>query len=76
MAACGARPETRPNAARCCTNGWSFARRRHGQAEVAAFEAGLKELDWHPGGNIVLDYRWPGAEFYQVTITANEIAAA
>ena len=48
----------------------------NGQTEVATFEAGLKELDWHPGGNIVLDYRWPGAELDQVTIAANEIAAA
>ncbi len=47
-----------------------------GQAEAAAFEAGLKELGWHPGGNIALDYRWPGAELDQVTAAANEIAAA
>lgn len=47
-----------------------------GQAEAAAFEAGLKELGWHPGGNIALDYRWPGAELDQVTAAANEITAA
>jgi len=46
-----------------------------GQAEVAALEDGLTELGWKPGGNIELDYRWPGAELDQVTIAANEIIA-
>jgi len=46
-----------------------------GQAEAAAFEAGLAELGWKPGDNIVLEYRWPGAELDQVSIAANEIAA-
>ena len=44
-----------------------------GQAEAAAFEAGLTELGWKPGDNIVLEYRWPGAELDQVSIAANEI---
>ncbi len=47
-----------------------------GQAEVAAFEDGLKELDWKPGANIVLDYRWPGAAADQLSVAANEIVAA
>jgi len=46
-----------------------------GQAEVAAFEAGLTELGWKPGDNIALEYRWPGAELDQVSIAANEIVA-
>jgi putative tryptophan/tyrosine transport system substrate-binding protein len=46
-----------------------------GQAEIAAFEEGLKELGWTPGRNIELDYRWPGAELDQVHATADEIAA-
>jgi putative ABC transport system substrate-binding protein len=46
-----------------------------GQTEVAAFEAGLKELGWKPGDNIEIDYRWPGAELDQVRAAANEIAA-
>jgi putative tryptophan/tyrosine transport system substrate-binding protein len=46
-----------------------------GQAEAAALEDGLAELGWKPGGNIELDYRWPGAELDQVTVAANEIVA-
>jgi putative ABC transport system substrate-binding protein len=46
-----------------------------GQEEVAAFEGGLKELGWKPGGNIEIDYRWPGAELEQVRAAANAIAA-
>jgi putative tryptophan/tyrosine transport system substrate-binding protein len=44
------------------------------QDEAAALEAGLKELGWKPGGNIELDYRWPGAELDAVRAAANEIA--
>jgi putative tryptophan/tyrosine transport system substrate-binding protein len=44
-----------------------------GQAEAAALEAGLTELGWKLGGNIELEYRWPGAELDQVTTAANEI---
>jgi hypothetical protein len=44
-----------------------------GQAEAAAFEDGLTELGWKPGDNVVLEYRWPGAELDQVSIAANEI---
>jgi putative ABC transport system substrate-binding protein len=47
-----------------------------GQEETAAFEDGLRELGWKLGGNVTLDYRWPGAELDHVTIAANEIAAA
>ena len=46
-----------------------------GQAEAAALEAGLSELGWKVGGNIELEYRWPGAELDQVSIAANEIIA-
>ena len=46
-----------------------------GQAEVAAFETGLTELGWKLGGNIELEYRWPGAALDQISIAANEIVA-
>jgi len=46
-----------------------------GQAEAAAFEAGMAELGWKLGDNVELEYRWPGAELDQVTIAANEIVA-
>ena len=46
-----------------------------GQAEAAALEAGLTELGWKLGGNIELEYRWPGAELDQISIAANEIVA-
>src|SRR5437868_10335 len=44
-----------------------------GQAEADALEKGLTELGWKLGGNIDLDYRWPGAELDQVSVAANEI---
>jgi len=47
-----------------------------GQAEVAAFEGGLKELGWTPGRNVDLDYHWPGAQTARVRAVANEIVAA
>lgn len=47
-----------------------------GQAEAAAFEDGLRELGWKLGGNIALEYHWPGAALDQVTVAANEIVAA
>jgi ABC-type uncharacterized transport system substrate-binding protein len=46
-----------------------------GQPEVAAFEESLKALGWKPGGNIEIDYRWPGAEPAQMRAAAGEIAA-
>jgi len=46
-----------------------------GQAEVAAFESGLKELGWTRGRNIDLDYHWPGAEIARVRAVADEIVA-
>ena len=46
-----------------------------GQAEARAFEDGLRELGWKVGGNIALDYHWPGSELDQVTAVANDIAA-
>ena len=47
-----------------------------GQAEIAAFEGGLKELGWTPGRNVDLDYHWPGAQTARVRVVANEIVAA
>jgi len=47
-----------------------------GQAEVAALEAGLKELGWKPGDNIALDYRWPGAELEAVQAAAKAIVSS
>jgi putative tryptophan/tyrosine transport system substrate-binding protein len=46
-----------------------------GKAEAAAFEDGLKELGWKLGGNLELDYRWPGAELDLVRAAASAIAA-
>jgi putative ABC transport system substrate-binding protein len=46
------------------------------QDETAALEAGLKELGWTPGGNLALDYHWPGAELDDVRAAAQEIARA
>jgi putative ABC transport system substrate-binding protein len=55
--------------------GGLFSNDSGGQAEAAAFEAGLTELGWKLGSNIELEYRWPGAELDQVSIAANEIVA-
>jgi putative ABC transport system substrate-binding protein len=46
-----------------------------GKAEVDAFEQGLQELGWKRGGNLELDYRWPGAELDAVRVAASEIVA-
>ncbi len=46
-----------------------------GEAEAAAFEAGLNDLGWSPGGNIDIAYRWPGAGIDSVRTTADEIAS-
>lgn len=53
--------------------GGLFSNDSGGQAEAAALEACLTELGWKPGGNIEIEYRWPGAELDQVSIAANEI---
>ena len=47
-----------------------------GQAEIAAFEEGLKTLGWTPGQNIDLDYHWPGAQIARVRAVADEIVAS
>ena len=47
-----------------------------GQGEVAALEAGLKELGWRPGDNIELDYRWPGAELDAVQAAAKAVVSS
>ncbi len=49
---------------------------KEGQAEVAAFEEGLKQAGWNIGGNIEIDYRWPGAVPERVRTAAKEIADA
>jgi putative ABC transport system substrate-binding protein len=33
-----------------------------GQAEVAALFDNLRQLGWTVGGNIQVDYRWPGSD--------------
>jgi putative tryptophan/tyrosine transport system substrate-binding protein len=47
-----------------------------GQAEASALEDGLGELGWKLGGNIELEYYWPGAELDSVHAAVNEIKAA
>jgi putative ABC transport system substrate-binding protein len=47
-----------------------------GKAEVGAFEDGLQQLGWKPGGTIELAYRWPGAELDSVRAAASEIVAS
>jgi len=47
-----------------------------GQAEVTAFEGGLKDLGWTRGRNIDLDYHWPGAQIARVRTVADAIVAA
>jgi putative tryptophan/tyrosine transport system substrate-binding protein len=44
------------------------------QAEVAAFEQGLKEAGWNIGANIEVDYHWPGAAPDRIRATAKVIA--
>jgi hypothetical protein len=55
--------------------GGLFSNDSGGQAEAAAFEAGLSELGWKLGDNIGLEYRWPGAQLDQVSIAGNEVVA-
>lgn len=55
--------------------GGLFSNDPAGRAEAAALEAGLAELGWDLGGNIQLEYRWPGAELDQVSVAVNEILA-
>jgi putative ABC transport system substrate-binding protein len=47
-----------------------------GEAEVTAFEGGLKDLGWTRGRNIDLDYHWPGAQIARVRTVADAIVAA
>jgi putative ABC transport system substrate-binding protein len=46
-----------------------------GQAEVAAFERGLKDLGWTATRNIQLEYRWPGSDFDRLRAAAKELLA-
>jgi putative tryptophan/tyrosine transport system substrate-binding protein len=45
-----------------------------GQAEIAAFEDGLKQAGWVIGRNIEIDYRWPGVDLDRMRAAAREIA--
>jgi putative ABC transport system substrate-binding protein len=47
-----------------------------GQAEITAFEGGLKNLGWTRGQNIDLDYHWPGIQIARVRTVADQIVAA
>jgi putative ABC transport system substrate-binding protein len=47
-----------------------------GHEEVAGFEDGLKQAGWNIGGDLEIDYRWPGAVPERVRATAKEIADA
>jgi len=47
-----------------------------GQAEITAFEGGLKNLGWTRGQNIDLDYHWPGVQIARVRTVADQIVAA
>jgi putative tryptophan/tyrosine transport system substrate-binding protein len=47
-----------------------------GQAEVNAFEAGLKDLGWTRGRNIDLDYHWPGAQIARMRTVADAITVS
>ena len=47
-----------------------------GQAEITAFEGGLKDLGWTRGQNIDLDYHWPGVQIARVRTVADQIVAA
>src|SRR5262249_38408136 len=47
-----------------------------GQAEITAFEGGLKDLGWTRGQNIDLDYHWPGVQIARVRAVADQIVAA
>jgi putative tryptophan/tyrosine transport system substrate-binding protein len=44
-----------------------------GQAEVTAFESGLKDLGCTRGRNIDLDYHWPGAQIARMRTVADAI---
>jgi putative tryptophan/tyrosine transport system substrate-binding protein len=44
-----------------------------GQAEVAAFNDGLKQAGWNVGSNLEIDYHWPGAEIDRIRAAAKKI---
>src|SRR5262245_66634620 len=46
-----------------------------GQARVAAFLKGLRELGWIEGRNIRLDYRWGGGDVGRIRKDAAELVA-
>src|SRR5579862_7432457 len=45
-----------------------------GQEEVAALEEGLKQAGWIVGGNIEIDYHWPGTAPDRLRAAAKEVA--
>jgi putative tryptophan/tyrosine transport system substrate-binding protein len=44
-----------------------------GQARVAAFRQGLRELGWTEGGNLRIDWRWSGADLVRMRTYALEL---
>jgi putative ABC transport system substrate-binding protein len=42
--------------------GGTVANDPEGQAELAALVEGIGELNWHEGGNLHIDWRWPGSD--------------
>src|SRR5438132_11369595 len=46
-----------------------------GQARLAAFLQGLRELGWIEGRNLRLDYRWGGGDVARIRRDAVELAA-
>ena len=44
-----------------------------GQARVAAFRQGLRELGWTEGGNLRIDWRWSGGDLARVRAYATEL---
>ena len=44
-----------------------------GQSRSRAFEQALKELGWADGGNLRIDYRWPGEDVDQIRTFANDL---
>jgi putative ABC transport system substrate-binding protein len=47
---------------------------RGGEAELNAFLEELDSLSWKVGGNIQLEYRWPGIDSERIRIAARELA--
>jgi putative ABC transport system substrate-binding protein len=46
------------------------------KARAAAFEEGLQKLNWRPGGNIRIEYRWGAGDAERLRNYAQELAGA